>query len=93
MSAACCVRPAAISVSIADSTASEGGTPAMRSCMRRACSRGPACAEAASAASATSAVTRITIEPACVGDQGISVLHSLAVSEAAVEYIGGSLGR
>jgi hypothetical protein len=61
--------------------------------MRRACSRGPAPAAAANAASATSVVTRITIEPACVGDQRISVLHSLASFEAAVEYIGGFLAR
>jgi hypothetical protein len=58
--------------------------------MRFACSRGPACAEAATAASATRAVTRFTNELAATGDQCISVLHSLTIFESAGEYIGGS---
>jgi hypothetical protein len=91
--AASSVRPAMISASIWPRTVAEGGTPAMRSCMRFACSRGPACADAANEASATTAVTRFTNETTSTGDQGISVLHSLAVSETAGEYIGGFPGE
>jgi hypothetical protein len=43
----------------------------------------------ANAAITTTAVTRFTIESTQLGAQGISVLHSLAVSEATVEYIDG----
>src|SRR5262245_4631134 len=64
---------------MASRTAADGGTPAIRSCMRFACSRGPAFADATNAASASAAVTRITNESTQSGDQGISVLHSLAV--------------
>ena len=88
MSAASSARPAMISACIASSTVADGGTPAMRSCMRFACSRGPALACDANAASTTTAVTRFTNVLTQSGDQRISVLHSLAVIETAGEYIG-----
>ena len=48
--AASVLRPAAMSLAIEVSTASVGGTPASRSCIRLACERASACATAGSSA-------------------------------------------